>query len=146
MGYYGKKKITFGELLNTLKKGTRKGNWRKLTWMQRILYRTAMEYTRPKKKEEIVDGKVMKIERKGRNIVNTMLVKKLSTLLEKLQETPGMRIFERGRKRADKILQNGEANGLFAWVPRLKDWLKDPSYIFWLGTVREETEKGYILT
>ena len=25
---------------------------------------------------------------------------------------------------------------LFAWAPQLKVWLKDPDYIFWLGTMR----------
>jgi len=36
------------------------------------------------------------------------------------------------------MLEKGEENfeGVFIWAPRVKDWLKDPSYIFWLGTVR----------
>jgi hypothetical protein len=63
-------------------------------------------------------------------------VEKLSALIEKLKETKGMRIFKRGFKKAVKLLDKGEERGVFVWVPRLKDWLKDPDYIFWLGTVR----------
>jgi hypothetical protein len=125
MGYNVRRKITFGELLNNLKKGVRKGNWRKLNWRQRTLYRTAMEYTRPKKKGE-----------SGREIVGKMLLEKLLALIEKLMETSGMRVFKRGQKKADEILQKGEENGLFAWAPRLRNWLSDSRYIFWLGTVR----------
>ena len=119
MGYDGKKKITFEELLNSLKKGTRKGNRRKLSRREKGLYHAAMAYTKAKKK-----------------IVNGIVVEKLSALIEKLMETPGRRIFKRGQKKADEILEKGEENGVFAWVPRLKDWLKEPSYIFWLGAMR----------
>jgi len=69
-------------------------------------------------------------------IVNTVLMKKLSSLIEKLKETKGMRIFKRGFKKAVKLLEEGEEKEVFVWVPRLKDWLKDPDYIFWLWTVR----------
>ena len=69
-------------------------------------------------------------------IVNTALVEKLSALIEKLKETKGMRIFKRGFKKAVNLLDKGEDKGVFVWVPRLKDWLKDPDYIFWLWTVR----------
>jgi hypothetical protein len=52
MGYNGKRKITFKELLKILKKGTRKGNWRKIHRKEKILYCVAMGYTKPKKKGE----------------------------------------------------------------------------------------------
>ena len=119
MGYDGKKKVTFKELLNILKKGIRKGNWRKLSRREKALYRAAMAYAKAKKK-----------------IVNGIVVEKLSALIEKLMETQGMRVFKRGSKKADELLQKGEENGVFAWVPRLKAWLRDPDYIFWLGAMR----------
>jgi hypothetical protein len=34
------------------------------------------------------------------------------------------------------MLEKGEENGVFVWAPSLKKWLKDPDYVFWLGTVR----------
>ena len=117
--------ITYEELLNNLKKGTRKGNWKKLNRREKALYRAAMAYTKSKRWGE-----------KVRDIVNRMVVEKLQALIGKLMETQGMRIFNRGRKKADELLQKGEENELFAWVPRLRYWLKDSDYIFWLGATR----------
>ena len=48
-----------------------------------------------------------------------------------------MRIFKRGFEKAVKMLEKSEEEGgVFTWAPQLKYWLKDPDYIFWLGTVR----------
>ncbi len=74
--------------------------------------------------------------KRGRSIVNGKLVEKLLELVARLKETKGMRIFKRGFERAAVLLQKGEEKGVFVWVPRLKDWLRDPAYIFWLGTAR----------
>ena len=72
----------------------------------------------------------------GRSIVDGKLVEKLVGLIERLKETKGMRIFKRGFKKAVEMLEKGEENGVFAWAPRLRYWLNEPDYIFWLGTVR----------
>ena len=74
--------------------------------------------------------------KRGGSIVNEMLAEKLSLLVERLKETKGMRIFKRGFKSALEMLDKGEEKGVFGWAPRLRDWLSDPDYIFWLGTVR----------
>jgi len=63
-------------------------------------------------------------------------IEKLLALVERLKETKGMRIFERGFKRAVEMLERGEEKGVFLWAPSLRYWLRDPDYIFWLGTVR----------
>jgi len=68
--------------------------------------------------------------------VNGSLVEKLLVLVKRLGETKGMRIFKRGLKKAAKLIEAGEETGVFVWAPSLKKWLKDPNYIFWLGTVR----------
>lgn len=111
--------ITYEGLLASFRKGLRNGNWRKLNFLDKALVRASLWYAK---------------HRGG--IVNTTLVEKLSALIEKLKETKGMRIFKRGFKKAVKLLEEGEEKGVFVWVPGLKDWLKDPDYIFWLGTVR----------
>ena len=111
--------ITFDDLKVTFRKGLRNGNWRRLRFLDKALLRAAMGYAKH-----------------GGSIVNGLLVEKLLGLIERLKETQGMRIFERGFKRACAILEKGEEKGVFAWVPRFNDWLKDPDYIFWLGTVR----------
>ncbi len=118
--------LSYAELLDKLKKGMRRGNWRKLSRKEKALYRAAMAYTKPKKwKMEMT-----------RDIVNGMIVDKLLALIERLKETKGMRIFKKGFKKAVEMLEKGEENGVFAWAPSLRCWLKDPDYIFWLGTVR----------
>jgi hypothetical protein len=119
--------LSYEELRDKLKKGIRKGNWRKLTRTEKALYRAAMAYTRPNAR---IKGKT------ARDIVNDLIVKKLLALIKKLQETRGMRIFKRGYEKAVALLQSGEERGVFTWAPSLRSWLKDPDYIFWLGTVR----------
>ena len=46
------------------------------------------------------------------------------------------------------MLEKGEGNfeGVFVWAPRVKDWLKDPDYIFWLGwggEVEMKSRRGF---
>ena len=28
---------------------------------------------------------------------------------------------------------DNKGEGIFAWAPSLREWLKDPDYVFWLG-------------
>jgi hypothetical protein len=62
---------------------------------------------------------------------NETVVAKLSGLREKLQETRGVQNLKRGYEKA--ALLNGVENGRSGWLLHLKEWLKDPAYIFWLG-------------
>ncbi len=117
--------LSYEELFANFKKGLRNGNWRKLRRKEKALYRAVLAYMKPKKSGGM-----------ARDTVNRMLLEKLLTLVERLKETKGMRIFKRGFKKAVEMLKNGEENGVFAWAPSLRYWLKDQDYIFWLGTVR----------
>ena len=110
--------ISYGDLQRYWRKGLRNGNWRKPNFLDKALFRAAMGYAK----------------RGGRSIINGLLVEKLLGLIEKLKETKGLRIFKRGFEKAVKMLAKSEEKGVFIWAPRLKDWLKDPDYIFWLGT------------
>ena len=112
--------ITYGGLSASFRKGLRNRNWRKLNFLDKALFRASLWYAK----------------HRG-SIVNTALVEKLLGLTERLKETKGMRIFKRGFKKAVKMLEKSEEEGgVFTWAPQLKYWLKDPDYIFWLGTVR----------
>ena len=111
--------ITYGELTATFRKGLRNGNWRHLNPIDKALFRASLWYAK----------------HRG-SIVNASLVGKLMALVEKLKETKGKRIFKRGFKKAAEMLEKYEENGIFVWAPQLKHWLKDPDYIFWLGTMR----------
>jgi hypothetical protein len=109
--------FTYKELLASFRKGLRNGNWRKLRRLERALYMASLWYSR-------VQGAIM----------NEMLVRKLSVLMDKLKATSGARVFKRGYEKAVALLNKGE--GIFAWAPSLREWLKDPDYVFWLGTVQ----------
>ena len=112
--------ITYEELLKFFrKKSLRNGNWRHLNPLDKALYRASLWYAKCRG-----------------SIVNTSLVGKLSVLIEKLKETKGMKIFKRGLEKAVGLLEKYEANDVFTWAPQLKHWLRDPDYIFWLGTVQ----------
>ena len=113
------KAISYEDINATFRKGMRNGNWRNLRFLDKVLFRAAMWYAKY-----------------GGSIVNEKLVEKLLGLIAKLLETSGARVFRRGFEKAVEMLEKGEEKGVFAWVPRLKYWLKDPDYIFWLGTVR----------
>jgi hypothetical protein len=126
--------VTNKELWNTYRKGRLRRNWRLLTPREKALYRVAMAYTKPKKRRVLINGRRREID-VGRTIVEPQLVQKLKELLAKLLETRGTKIFKRGLAKARRLLDN-EKEAVFSWAPRLKEWLKDADYIFWLGTVR----------
>ena len=113
--------ISYKDLFTSFRKGLKNGNWRRLKFMDKALYRAAMEYANRGQRGCVVNGK---------------LVEKLRGLIEKLKETNGMRIFKRGLDKAIELLETSAEKGVFVWAPSLRYWLKDPNYIFWLGTVR----------
>ena len=108
--------ITGDVLFAVFRRGLRNGNWRKLKERERALFKAALCYLR-----------------RGGRIVSALVLEKLHSLIDKLNETIGMRIFRRGFERAIGILRACEN----AFMAPLKKWLKDPDYIFWLGTVSE---------
>jgi len=116
--------LSYQALRDQLTKGVRNRNWIKLSQKEKALYRAAMAYSKPKKLEM------------GRDIVNRVVADKLCELIAKLVETQGMKVFKRGFKKAVELYQKSEENSVFIWVTQFKHWLKDPDYIFWLGTVR----------
>jgi hypothetical protein len=107
--------LNYNDLQRHWRKGMRNGNWRKLNPHAKCFFRAAIWY-----------AKAMG------EIVSTPVVVKLMRLIEILAETHGMRIYKRGFEKAGELLEKGE--NVFVWAPSLKAWLKDPDYIFWLGT------------
>ena len=111
--------LSYVELLTSFRKGLRNGNWRRLNFLDKALYRASLWYTK-------YLG----------SIVNSALVGKLMELVERLKETKGKKRFRSGFRKAVELLNKGEE--IFAWAPQsqLKGLLKDPDYIFWLGKTR----------
>ena len=106
--------ITEDELFAVFRRGLRNGNWKKLKASERAFFKAALFYLR-----------------RGGRIVSVSVLEKLRFLIAKLNETIRMRIFRKGFERAIEILNACEN----AWYPYLKKWLKEPDYIFWLGTI-----------
>ena len=101
--------ITYGFLREAMRKGLRNGNWRRrLSEIERAFYMASLCYARI------------------RSIISASIAEKLLALVELLYETPASRIFKRGFEKALKILSESVKNPL-------REWLKDPEYIFWLG-------------
>jgi hypothetical protein len=119
--------LRYEDLRAHFEKGLRNGNWRQLSHEEKALYHAAMAYTKPMPEPK---------PRKPWAIVNRMVVDKLLALIGKLLETRGMRVFKRGFEKARELLEKSDESGVFVWAPSLRYWLKDPDYIFWLGTVR----------
>ena len=117
--------FTYKELLTSFRKGLRNGNWGKLSRLEKALYMASLWYSR-------VKGA----------IINEQLVKKLLVLVDKLKATSGARIFKRGYEKAVELLSKGE--GVFVWAPSLREWLKDPDYIFWLGAMGSKSRNRYL--
>jgi hypothetical protein len=69
-------------------------------------------------------------------IVNPSLIKAVENIVSKLLQTPATRILQLGREHASRLLKLYGSNGVFKWAPSLKNWLKDPEYMFWLGVSR----------
>jgi len=65
--------ITYADLNATFRKGLRNGNWRRLRFLDKALFRAAMGYAK-----------------QGRSIVNGKLIEKLLGFVARLKETKGM--------------------------------------------------------
>ena len=108
--------MRYAELRSHLRKGLRNGNWRRLSYLERGLYRTVLFYTR-------VRGK----------IVNAKLAVMIRGIVAKLTETRGLRILKAGHEVAKRMFSTCSENGVFEWCPELKEWLREQDYVFWLG-------------
>jgi hypothetical protein len=96
--------------------GLRNRNWFRLGWLDKALYNCAL--------------KLAKI--KG-EIKNLNLMVKLAKIILRLREKPKTVIFKFGLIKALALKKLYAYKGVFDWCLSLKNWLNEPSYIFWLG-------------
>jgi len=116
--------LMYEELRCAFLKGRRNGNWKKLARMEKAFYRAALSYTMPRRGA-------------GRSIVSESVVNKLLILIKKLLETPSQRIFKRGFEKAVWLIREMEGLSVGAvLLSALNNWLRNPDYIFWLGTMQ----------
>lgn len=61
-----------------------------------------------------------------------LLVTVLGIIL-KLLENSSMRIWTVGKARAEQLKQRFDNRGLFSWAPRVRGWLEERNFAFYLG-------------
>jgi len=108
--------LDFSGLSAIRRRGLRNGNWRRLSLVDRGLFKCALWVARVR----------------GRILSWKLLVRVLGVVL-RLLDTPRMSIWRAGRARAEELKLRYEERGLFDWAPRMRDWLIERSYVFYLG-------------
>ena len=69
-------------------------------------------------------------------ISNTKLMVQVLRIALKLLDSFQSRIGKAGRKRAMMMLEAyAKPGGVFAWAPRMREWLRDPRYVWYLGVM-----------
>lgn len=111
--------ITYPCLERIWRRSRRNRNWAKLSPVERGLFRCALWVAK-------VRGKIS----------NMRLMVQLMRIVLKLVETIRSRIVKAGRIRATKMFQEyGKPGGVFNWAPRMREWLNDPRYLWYLGVM-----------
>jgi hypothetical protein len=102
--------LSFSDLSRFYKSCLRKGIWNNLSTIDKAFYIACMKLSKIKKiiNKEIIESVIS-------------IMKKLNSFKEK--------IMKKGKEVAEALLKSKTA----AMIPAIKDWLKDPNYIFWLG-------------
>ena len=108
--------FSYADLQRHWRKGLRNGNWQKLNPLKKGLYMAARWYAQVK--GEILSGR---------------LVAMLGDIIEKLVETVKVRIFRVGLAKAEDMERGYKK--VSNWASELREWLKDPDYIFWRGLI-----------
>jgi len=97
-------------------RGFRNGNWRRLGRMKRIFYRACIAYARIK-----------------RVIRNPRVVSLLRDIILELKSTVKVRALNEAIREVDRVIPIYLKAGVFRWAARLIEWLRDESYLIWLG-------------
>ncbi len=102
--------LSFSDLSRFYKLCLRRGLWNNLSAIDKAFYIACMKLSKIKK---IIN----------KEIINTLILimKKLNSFKE--------RMMKKGKEVAEILLKSKIA----IIIPKMKDWLKDPNYIFWLG-------------
>lgn len=108
--------LDYSGLLAVRRRGLRNGNWRRLSLIDRGLFRCALWVAK-------VRGGIGSLR---------LLVRVLGVVLKLLQSW-SMRVWMAGRVRAEELKRRFEERSLFDWAPQVKDWLNERAFIFHLG-------------
>jgi hypothetical protein len=102
--------LTFSDLSRFYRSCLRKGSWNNLSAMDKAFYIACMKLSKIKK------------------IINREIIYALTTIMKKLNSFKE-KIMKKGKEVAEALSKSKTV----MMIPKMKDWLKDFNYIFWLG-------------
>jgi hypothetical protein len=102
--------LSFSDLSRFYKSCLRKGLWNNLSAIDKAFYIACMKLSKIKK------------------ITNKEIIDALTTIMKKLNSFK-KKIMKKGKEVAEELLKSK----VVIMIPKIKDWLKDTNYIFWLG-------------
>jgi len=102
--------LSFSDLLRFYRSCLRKGSWNNLSAIDKAFYIACMKLSKIKK------------------IINKDIIESVMSIMKKLNSFKE-KIMNKGKEVADVLLKSK----VIIMIPTMKDWLKDPNYIFWLG-------------
>ena len=109
--------ITYPCLVGLRRRGLRNGSWGRLESGQRALFHCAMWIARAR----------------GR-VCNAKLMVQVLRVAMRLMDSARSKILRLGRSRSASMLANhSKPNGVFAWAPKLREWLNEAGYVWYLG-------------
>jgi hypothetical protein len=102
--------LTFSDLSRFYRSCLRKGLWNNLSALDKAFYIACMKFSKIKK------------------IINKDIIDTLITIMKKLDSFKE-KIMKKGKEVAEALSRSKTV----IMIPTMKDWLRDPNYIFWLG-------------
>lgn len=108
--------IGYEELRLYWVKGLRNGNINKLSRIQKSYYRLCLMFAR-----------------KVGRIVSVFVVSQLRAIISILVKSPKSEALNKGLEKAEKLKACFKRSGVFRWAPKVLEWLREKSFILWLG-------------
>ena len=97
----------------------RRGSWSRLSIVERGLFRCALWVTKARG-----------------SINNVKLMAQILRIVLKLLKDIRSRIVKAGQRRARLMFETYERpGGVFSWAPWMREWLHDPTYVWYLGVL-----------
>jgi hypothetical protein len=111
--------LSYSYLAGSWRRSLRNGSWGRLSICERGLFRCTLWLAKTRGK-----------------ISNGRLMVQILRIALKLLDTVRSRIAKAGRTRAMMMSEAyAKPGGVFSWAPRMREWLYDPRYIWYLGVM-----------
>ena len=113
-------RLDFYSLRRIQMRALRNGHWNRLAWIQRAFYKACLWY----------------IHARGL-ITSSHVARLLQEVVEKLQTNSHSRVLEIGRWKSRELSSICSRRGVFSWCPSLQAWLREGSYLIYIGLLQK---------